>query len=592
MKKKLITNIRTFNLKSKKNDVIINYPSGNLIKKNFNNEFFYSTRWQNAKNLIKDFDYVNEVYEKNLTYLTKFLNSFHKVNLPKQYWRMLIGTWLYRFICVVFERWNTLKEINTKYKKINIEILKYNSEKFIPYGMEDFFYFINDDDWNSYIYFEIINNFKFNSINKKNKNKNLIIQDSDTIYSKLSSDNYSYKNKIFNHFQRLFLKYNNNLEYFIFDTYQSNLDEIKINFLLNKKPLLFKSLKFYDLYPSLVSAREKISNIRNIDNKIPKNNFDYFLSNFCKKNIPKCYLEYFDLTERVLKKYMLPKKPRVIFSTLGVAGRSTLMDRYVANKIIIGTKFIIAQHGGNYGQHKAHWSTIHEHKISHKFLSWGFKFKSNTIPLGIIKKKLKKFKYNKDNKLILFETRPGKTYVDNITIDNGAINFSNYIKKIYDFFSNLKDGAILNELRVKLHYQDYGLYEKEILLRSNNKIIFIDSASSTRLFYNKAKLVIHTFPGSGHLEAMASNTPQLIFFVNDINLLKPKTKKYFIQFKKLGIFHDNPISLINKLKEIYKDPEKWWFSSKVQVIRRKYAKEFAILNKNLVNDIVKNLKKI
>ena len=143
-----------------------------------------------------------------------------------------------------------------------------------------------------------------------------------------------------------------------------------------------------------------------------------------------------------------------------------------------------------------------------------------------------------------------------------------------------------------MSYTDFGLGDKNLLLKSNNNLKFVDQFSNTKLFHNKAKLVIHTFPGSGHLEAMALNMPQLIFFVNDINLLKPKTKKYFIQFKKLGIFHDNPISLINKLKEISKDPGKWWFSSKIQLIRKKYVNEFAILNKNLVNDIVKNLKKI
>lgn len=593
MKKKLIIKLRDLNLKAKKNSIVLNHPNGYLIKKKFNNEFFYSKRWQSSKNLINDYNYINKIYEKNLTYLTIFLNTFHKVNFPKQYWRILIGTWLYNFICVVFGRWNSLRELNAKYKKINIEVLKYNSENFIPYGNEDFKYFREDDNWNSYIFFEIINNFKFNSISKDIKKKNLTFESTKKeIYKRLTLRNYSFKNQIIKIFQRVLLKYNSNLEYFIFDTYQHNLNEIKINFFLNKKPLLFKSLKFDDLYPSLVLAKEEISNKRNIDNKSTKNNFDYFLSNFCKKNIPKCYLEYFDLTGTVLEKYLLPKKPRVIFSTLGVAGRSTLMDMYTANKILSGTKLVMAQHGGNYGQHKVHWPTIHEHKISHRFLSWGLRSENKNKPLGIIKKNLKKIKYNKNNKLIIFEMRPRNLFSQSLKINSSAINSSLYIQKICDFFSNLKDKEILSELRVKLHYTDFGLDDKDLLLKSNNKIRFVDPTINTKLFHNKAKLVIHTFAGTGHLEAMALNMPHLIFFVNDINLLKQKTKKYFIEFKKLGIFHDNPISLINKLKKISKDPGKWWFSNEVQLIRKKYANEFAILNKNLVNDIIKNLKEI
>ena len=73
--------------------------------------------------------------------------------------------------------------------------------------------------------------------------------------------------------------------------------------LQTKLELLYCPIKLWDKY-----KEEKISNKRNIDNKSTKNNFDYFLSNFCKKNIPKCYFEYFDLTGRVLEKYILPKK--------------------------------------------------------------------------------------------------------------------------------------------------------------------------------------------------------------------------------------------------------------------------------------------
>ena len=78
----------------------------------------------------------------------------------------------------------------------------------------------------------------------------------------------------------------------------------------------------------------------------------------------------------------------------------------------------------------------------------------------------------------------------------------------------------------------------------------------------------------------------------DINLLKPVTKKYFKEFRKLGIFHNSPISLSNMLKKIHKDPGKWWFSEKIQTIRKKYVNEFALVNKNLVDDIIKTLKEI
>ena len=374
MRKKLIFRLNNLSLKSKKKKIILNHPNSFLIKKSLYNEFFLSSSEQNAKSLIKDFNYFNKLYEKNLTYLTKFLNEFHNVSFSKLYWRILIGVWLYKFITIIFERHSALKKVTTKYKKLNIENLRYNSENFIPYGIEDFNYFIENDDWNNYIYLEIIDIFNFKSIKKEIKKKNLFLEDAKIIYNKLALKNNSYINKILNYLNNFIFKMNPNLKYFIFDTYQSNLDEIKINFQLNKKLLLFKSLKPQHLFPRLILTKEKISKKRYMNKTISKNNFEDILYNLCKKNLPKCYLEYFNLTNRTLEQYKLPKKPKVIFSTRGIAGgRSTIMDMYTAKNAINGAKIVIAQHGGNYGQHKLHRDTLHEHKISQRFLSWGSK---------------------------------------------------------------------------------------------------------------------------------------------------------------------------------------------------------------------------
>ena len=41
---------------------------------------------------------------------------------------------------------------------------------------------------------------------------------------------------------------------------------------------------------------------------------------------------------------------------------------------------------------------------------------------------------------------------------------------------------------------------------------------------NSAKLVIHTYCGTGHLESLSINKPTLILFVHNLNLFDKKTK--------------------------------------------------------------------
>ena len=587
MRKNLILNLRNINLKGKKNRIILNHPNSYLMKKDSNHEFFLS---DNKLNSVEHFNHINKIYEKNLIYLTKYLNKYHKVNFSKEYWRILIGVWLQKFISLVFDRWLSLKKVNKKYKKINLKIRNYDIEKFIPFGIEDFNYFIEEDEWNNYIYFELINNLRLKSIRKINQEKKLNFKATKEIYRRLNLKNDSYLNKAFNFLQNYFLKNSSNLKYYVFDTYRPSLDEIKINFLLNHKLLLFKPFKFVDLYPGLISENIKFSEKRNIVDKNIKNDFNNLLKQLCIKNIPKCYLEYYNTTNKILEGCMLPKKPRIIFSTKGLGGRHTLMDMYSATKSENGTKIVIAQHGGNYGQQKIHPTSLHESKISNKFLSWGFENDARNKPLGIIKENINEIKYNKNNTIILFETRSRNLYSHTLRVDTGAINSSLYLQKICEFFSNLKDVEILDHIRVKMSSTDYGLKDKDFMLKTNKNIKFINPRINTKLFYKKVKLIIHTFPGTGHLEAMASNVPHLLLNLNDMSLVKKNTRKYFVKFKKLGIMHDNPISLIEHLKKISKDPGKWWFSKKIQSLRKKYSNDFAIPNKNINRDIVKILK--
>ena len=60
----------------------------------------------------------------------------------------------------------------------------------------------------------------------------------------------------------------------------------------------------------------------------------------------------------------------MIFTTRGI-NRNTIMDFYIASKTNEGSKLLIAQHGGNYGQHKGHWGSKHEIEISEQIFVLG-----------------------------------------------------------------------------------------------------------------------------------------------------------------------------------------------------------------------------
>ena len=61
--------------------------------------------WDNRDQLHSDYKYLETLYENILRDFTDSLNSIHHVNHSIDYWRILIGPWLYYFIQTVFDRW-------------------------------------------------------------------------------------------------------------------------------------------------------------------------------------------------------------------------------------------------------------------------------------------------------------------------------------------------------------------------------------------------------------------------------------------------------------------------------------------------------
>jgi putative transferase (TIGR04331 family) len=67
------------------------------------------------ENLSKKFFYINNVYNNYLIEITNFLNKIHKVNYSLDYWKVIIGPWLKRFIFIVYDRLQNIELIKKKY---------------------------------------------------------------------------------------------------------------------------------------------------------------------------------------------------------------------------------------------------------------------------------------------------------------------------------------------------------------------------------------------------------------------------------------------------------------------------------------------
>lgn len=544
-----------------------------ILKKNI----IYFKKWDDYNKKITDIKKNLILYDYFLKKLIVFLNSYHNKKYSKRYWSIILGPWLYWFISSISFKWNLIKSLKKKNyvffkKKINVKDV-------IPQGIEDFQKIAVSNYWNHYIFTKIIEHSFSNKFLIKDGGKINNNPERTQIYQKLK--NKSIKEKISLFIQKIlnFFSYKGNI--LIFSTYMSNYEELKLNLLINKSLLYYKSLRpylFYEKKNLFDFKRKKFKRLRS--SKIGLKNF---LSKELLNNLPSAHLENFKSVENIVHKIPFPKSPKKIFTCLGIS-RSTLMDRYIAKNIENGSSLILAQHGGNYFQHKLHFSSIYEVDISDKFLSWGNIKKKKIIPIGVIKNLNKPIK--KSNKIIL-EVRMRKGYNREIKIDSGFHESKKYFKNLCTFFSLIKGKKYSDNLFVKLHPTKSFWCEKQQFLAHNPKLNFLDEKKKMVEEMSSAKLIIHTFCSTGHLECLALNRPTLILFVHNFNLLNERSKNYLKKFMKLGIVHKTPESLLKVLEsfDTNKSIKKWWNLKKRQDLLIKYRNDFCFFNKNKISNL-------
>ena len=137
-----------------------------------------NNHWKNIKKFQQSHDRLELFFWKTNTKLSKILNIYHKTNLSKRSWSILLYPWLYYYQSTLYDRWKIFlneKNKNKKYvfKENNLSIKSGN----------DFFFLSQNNNWNNYIFSKIQKFYNQNlskshlfnkKIPKKNSYKNLI----------------------------------------------------------------------------------------------------------------------------------------------------------------------------------------------------------------------------------------------------------------------------------------------------------------------------------------------------------------------------------------------------------------------------------
>ena len=311
-------------LTKSKNLLVGKWLFKNLLEKEQTNLKYFSHHWTNKEKQIKDFKIVKKIYDEVIKDLSINLNKYHSKKFSERQWEILLFFFLHQYILAVYDRWNLIKSIKRKFKLKPIQLISYKPGSFICEEFRNIHDLMLSDEWNDWIFSEIIKEQKLRYYNFKN------------IKKRIFKNKKEYKTKNF-------YGLNTNNNFFLINLELPKYQKLQLNILLKQFNFSYRDINFCIPKSKNLKKREfKKNNSRN--------KFTRFIIKNLEKVLPKSYLENFNLIENKVKNLNWPKNPKVIMTSYSHYF-DEIFQIYTASKIEKRTKLVILQHG-HQGHHQ------------------------------------------------------------------------------------------------------------------------------------------------------------------------------------------------------------------------------------------------
>jgi putative transferase (TIGR04331 family) len=529
--------------------------------------------WDDREKLAHDYCYLKNLHERLIIDLCGQLNKIHSVNYSPRYWQIIIGPWLGYFTQALFDRWSMLQSVLSYDEEFECHILDNEQFNFTANDMASFLDFTSSDDWNEFIYSQLIEylpnkNFKIRIIPKLNKSRSHVEN--------------TKKNNIKKSFINIASKWNvlgaSEDDYFFISTYLPKKLDIKLQIKLGQIP------KFY--FSPHVPKIKINKNLRlwNLNETSDGDQFELILRDLIPIHLPKLYLEGYKHTEKIASNLGWPIQPKVIFTSNAYLSQD-IFKIWASKKIEEGCALVIGQHGGNFGMVPWAFHQEHQFEIADKFITWGWSDKKNKkiVPVGNFVNLNKKVGYDSRGGALMVATTVPK-YSSHLLPMPLSSQWLKYIKFQHEFVSLLSNN-IKNSMIVRLSSNDYGWQQENRWLSKFPDIKIDLGYKNIEKLIRKNRIYITTYNATTYLESLALNIPTLVFWDEKYWEVNDRANYFFQLLREQKVFHNNVVSAADHLNSIWSDIDSWWYSESVQSAREIFCNEYSNLDLECLDNI-------
>ena len=509
--------------------------------------------------------------------LCNTLGRLHGVTCDQRYWRIILGHWFRRYVDLIFNRTRTLEVFSNSYKFAHTIILSNSSYRLAVQDSYSAIWACNDDRWNHSLYARIMELMPSLGIRFET-----VIDDSGDL-------GFSYKYKNYINFRtlllfglrgmvdRVFSLLHKHDDLLIFNSYLPRWEELKLQLMLGQYPRLPSSNIPHLQMESDANLRGELSQ-QSIDLGSNSGSVEHIARSLLFELLPVCYLEAFASIKEHCENLPWPDRPRAVFNSNNF-DTDEIFKSWTADKVMQGTKYVIGQHGNNYGTHRYFVNPSIEEMNADRFVTWGWQDElPQHLPVCMLKNLGKKtLKNDPEGDLLLIELPLPYRF----SVWDEWADFDDYFEDQKRFVSELRS-APRKKLLIRLHqmHEQMGWGECERWAEFDSTMRVDLGDQNINKLIAASRLVVHSYDSTGILETLSQDIPTVAFWQRGLEHVRDSARPWYQLLVDAGIVHLSARSAAVHVSEVWDDIGGWWSQDAVRNARMAFCQEYACSSKH------------
>jgi putative transferase (TIGR04331 family) len=524
---------------------------------------------------------VDRLKDRILPVLADSMRRLHGVDFCNEYWEILLGPWLTVATNNTFLRLNSFQK-SRKFGTITSMSL-INSLKPLPAAQDttEFFELILNVEWKNARDWRIAT---YLNLDVSPKEVETVLPSEDLLPNRRNRESMFRLGK--SYLQKMTTQFNRFNSGYLLATYMPPKTEFKVSLLLGQIPVANRQVSWRQNVLSIEEGnymrREFLEDIQTVDFE----GDDKFILLELSEQIPTVFLEHYEEVRKMCHE-VFPKNPSFAF-TSNSFHQDELFKFWIAERKLTGMKYLVGQHGNNYGANNLTSPTTEE-KTCDQFLTWGWSKSNGRYVPSIVLKTAGLTRRANGSKGLLFLTT---------SVPNGhspwdeTVEYFNQLELQHEFVNNLND-SVKSVMTVRippfnLRVGDYmpNSWTKEPINHS------LDLGNKPYLSERgKYRLAVLSYDSTGLLEGLASNVPTMAFWLDGLDHLNDFARAKYQILVDAGIVFLDSTDCATMVNEVWDDVDGWWNSSEIQEARKKFCADFCEYSSTPARDIAKAIKR-